>query len=124
MFSNPNGHKAEVIPTTFSGAALQRKLIETVQDKTLNAAAVVQVPADTTRLVPENIGGVGDAAPLTSVIKIKKGQKIITVNFLFDSGSEASYFAAGNLQQHAQTKMEKKFRLLSLSTKGGEETVE
>ena len=85
---------------------------------------MVQVPANATGLVPENRGGVGDAAPLTSVITIKKGQDIITVNVLFDSGSEASYFAAGNLERYAQTKKEKKFTLQSLSTQSGEETLE
>ena len=94
MCSIPNRHKAEVIPTTFSGTALQRKLIVTGQDETelsitLNAAVVIQVPEDTTGLVLDNIGRVGDAAPLTSVIKIKEVWEIIIVNICFDSGSEA-----------------------------------
>ena len=52
------------------------------------------------------------------------GHEIITINFLFDSWSEASYFAAGDLEKFALTSKEKKFTLQSLSTQAGEETVE
>ena len=97
---------------------------ETETDITLNAAMVpmTQVPVDTTGLVPKNRGGVGDSDPLTSVITIKKGQEIIKVSVLFDTGSEDSYFAAGDLERYAQTKKAKKFTLQSLSTQAGEET--
>ena len=83
-------------------------------DNTLNAAILTTKPGN---LVPQNRGGIGDGASLTSYITLRRGQEVVTVGALLDAGSEASYFHP-SIERFGVSTKKKCFKLETLSTTG------
>ena len=96
LCSSPATHQAEPIPSTFSGAAFyDAKPAGRLGRLGASARLPLNVPIlapQHTSIRPQNRGSIGDPAPLTSLITIKRGNDLVTVAALFDSGSESSYF--------------------------------
>ena len=112
LCSNPASHQGTVIPTSFSGAAFEglRAPVPTEEEHEVTAdtdAFSAILTDEPVHLIPQNRGGLGDPAPLTSVITLRRNGDLITVGALFDTGSENSYFNPSMMERFGVTRQKK-----------------
>ena len=126
----PSSHAASPIPPTFSGAAFwnPRGASQIGQDPVRgnskrDVAILAHYRNANPGVVPQNRGRLRDPAPLTSVLTVRRGADLMTVGFIFNSGSESSYFHP-DMERIGVTRRKKQFQLETLSMGGEVEAVD